>query len=168
MGLVETCMELSGYLLVATGTYIRIYSAVFIYGRKTTTLVTSGPYSVVRNPLYLGSLLAAIGLGLVSENLLFLGLIVLMFVAYYPWVVLGEEDRLRTVHGSDFEAYCFSTPRFIPAFRLFHEPEFYEVNTRKLKWAFLDGLAFVWGALGVSLIEAFHDFDVIPILLRFP
>lgn len=155
-------------MLVITGTFIRIYSAVYIYGKKTVSLIQAGPYSVVRNPLYVGSLVAGIGIGLESENVLILALIVFFFVVYYPFIIADEERRLAEVHGEEFLSYCSRVPRFIPNPFLFNEPETLEVNARKLKWAFMDGLAFMVGTLALVILEALQIAHLLPVVMTVP
>ena len=48
-----------GTLLIALGTGFRLWAGLYIGGHKERELVTSGPYSCVRNSLYLGNLLTA-------------------------------------------------------------------------------------------------------------
>lgn len=165
---IDLLMEISGFMLVMVGTLIRLYAAVYVYGRKTVSLIQSGPYSVVRNPLYVGSLVAGIGLGLESENVIALALIVFFFVIYYPFVIVNEERRLAELHGNDFLNYCLRVPRFIPNFFIFSEPETLEVNARKLKWAFLDSFAFMAGALLLAIVEALQVANLVPVLITVP
>lgn len=164
----EECLETSGLLLTVAGTFMRMYAAVFIYGRKTTSLVTVGPYSVVRNPLYLGSFVAAVGLALRSGSVTVLGAIAVLFLGYYPAVVEDEEARLRAAHRDRYEKYSRRTPAFLPRFALFREPDYAVVNTRKLRQAYLDGLGFISGVVGLSLIEVLQDLGVFYPLFRLP
>ena len=54
-------------LLVAPGLALRAYASGYV--RKNSELTTTGPYSYTRNPLYMGSLLIAVGFGIGSGNL---------------------------------------------------------------------------------------------------
>lgn len=164
----EELLETSGLLLAVVGTFIRTYAALFIYGRKTTSLVTVGPYSVVRNPLYVGSFVAAVGLAIRSGSVTVLGAVAILFMAYYPVVIENEEARLRSLHKDKFEKYSRQTPALLPQFRLFREPDYAVVNTRKLKWAYLEGLGFISGVIGLSLIEVLQDLGIFYPLFRLP
>jgi protein-S-isoprenylcysteine O-methyltransferase Ste14 len=55
-----------------------------------------------RNPLYFFSLIGAIGLGLASENLLILGLIMIFFLVYYPFTIIAEEAKLEITFGYSY------------------------------------------------------------------
>ena len=56
--------ELSGHLLLIAALLSRMLSSLYIGGRKNASVVDQGPYSVVRNPLYVSSLAAVAGVGL--------------------------------------------------------------------------------------------------------
>ena len=49
-------VELAGYLFLILGLSVRIWSILYIGGRKSQELVTDGPYSLCRNPLVRGNL----------------------------------------------------------------------------------------------------------------
>ncbi len=166
--LTDISFEASGYTLLVAAAFIRLWCSLFIYGYKRKVLVTLGPYSVVRNPLYLGSLIGAAGLGLASENLLFGALLLTFFVAYYPWVVLNEERELRATFGTEYERYCSVVPRFVPRFSLFREPECYEVHPKRLRRAFLDSMWFLLSIVGFEVTEVLHNMSALPVLLYTP
>ena len=135
--------RLCGFVLVVIACMGRIWSALYISGLKNVELVTDGPYSMMRNPLYFFSFLGAIGLGLFSENLWALFLLAGAFVIYYPFVVFSEEERLLELHGEHFQAYRSRTPSFIPKFSNFSEPEQYTVNARKFRRALVESAMFL-------------------------
>jgi len=60
--------QAAGFVLVACGTLWRLWSAVFVAGRKDVEVVMEGPYARCRHPLYLGSLVAGLGLGLTTRS----------------------------------------------------------------------------------------------------
>src|SRR4051812_21738367 len=61
-----------GYILVVAGAMGRVYCSAFIGGRKNDVVVREGPFSVVRNPLYVFSFIALVGVGLESRMLVVL------------------------------------------------------------------------------------------------
>ena len=77
-------------------------------------LNTSGWYSVVRHPLYLGNFLIWAGLALWLRSWEFELLVVLTFWVYYERIMLAEETYLRGVFGEAFTAWAERTPAFIP------------------------------------------------------
>lgn len=81
--------------------------------RKKETLVTSGPYRYVRNPIYLGSFTFIIALALVAANwLLLVPALVLITIIYAQ---IGNEERmLIEKFGDRYREYMKRTPRLIP------------------------------------------------------
>lgn len=107
-------IEYVGFLLLIIAAQGRVWSMVYIVGRKNRELCQSGPYSLMRNPLYFFSFLGVLGLGLALQQVL-LGLIAAVgFLAYYEAVIRGEERILKSIHGEAFGAYCDQVPRFWP------------------------------------------------------
>ena len=78
------------------------------------TLVVSGPYRVVRNPMFVGVLVALLGDVLVYRSpsvAVFAGSMALLF---HVFIVGYEEPKLRRLFGPSFIAYCESVPRWLP------------------------------------------------------
>ncbi|MGC9194872.1 MAG: methyltransferase family protein [Syntrophobacteraceae bacterium] len=167
-GLGRQLVSFAGLGCVIIAAFGRTWSSLYISGRKTSTLVESGPYSTTRNPLYLFSLIGTAGIGLATGSLLILVLLTLSFGLYYPSVIRAEEENLRKIHGSAFEVYAGRVPRFFPKISLYQEPEVCEVNTRQLKKAILDASYFLWIYGALQLIQSLHDASILPTLLRLP
>jgi protein-S-isoprenylcysteine O-methyltransferase Ste14 len=81
--------------------------------RKNEALATTGPYAYVRNPLYLGSLLIAVGFAFASRSWWIGFALVAMFFAIYLPVIRDEESFLRE-HFPEFEQYARQVPRMLP------------------------------------------------------
>ena len=84
-------LEAAGLLLIVAAVFGRFWAGLYIYGYKNDRIVTKGPYSIVRNPLYFFSFLGALGISISSKNLIVFALIMGFFIIYYPWVVLNVE-----------------------------------------------------------------------------
>lgn len=80
-------------------------------------LVTSGPYQLVRHPLYAGSLLMLLGFGLVFENWLILALTLAGILAFRLLVIPEEEKQLLEAFGEDYECYQSRTGALLPWIR---------------------------------------------------
>jgi len=154
-----------GIFLAAIGAVGRLWCSVFISGYKTNCLITSGPYSMCRNPLYFFSLIGVVGVALVTETLILPIVLFAGFVFYYPSVVLGEEGRLAKLHGQAYEEYCRRTPRFFPSLKALTEPEEYTVRPAIIRKSIIDAIWFVWGVAVIELIKALHDTAVLPVYL---
>lgn len=82
-------------------------------GRKEL-LTVRGPYKVVRHPMYLGVLLAIVGLGL-ALDLTFLLLAAPLALVWFNFVVMPyEEKELLALFGRDYEEYMKRVRRFLP------------------------------------------------------
>lgn len=79
------------------------------------TLNTTGMYSIVRHPLYLGNFLMWLGIALFPHNFYFAGLICLAFALYYERIMMAEEQYLREKFGERFEVWARNTPAILPA-----------------------------------------------------
>lgn len=163
---VATVLFLLGAILVGIASLGRLWCSVYIAGYKTDHLVTLGPYSMCRNPLYFFSLLGALGVGLASETLLIPLVILISFVGYYPLVIKSEEAELIELHSSEFEIYLKEVPRFFPKVSLLKEPEEYIVNPRVFKRHMFDALWFIWFIGILEVIEELHKLEVIPTIFK--
>jgi protein-S-isoprenylcysteine O-methyltransferase Ste14 len=79
-----------------------------------TSLNTSGPYALTRNPLYLGNLGITLGLCLIAHDPLLLLVVALLFAVQYRAIIAAEEGFLRERFGAAYEAWCARVPRFWP------------------------------------------------------
>ena len=164
--LISDALFLAGALLVSVATVGRLWCSLYISGYKNNALITTGPYSVNRNPLYFFSLLGAVGVGLGTETVTVPSIILIAFSLYYPFVIRKEEKHLRNIHGKRFDDYCREIPRFFPTFSRFTEPDSYVAKPKVFRKRVLNALWFVW-ILGIlELVEAFHEYSVVPIFLK--
>lgn len=75
-------------------------------------LVTRGPLAYSRNPLYLGTVIAALGEALLLESVVVAGYGLLLWLVYHLLTVYREEPELRAQFGEDFDDYCERVPRW--------------------------------------------------------
>lgn len=107
-------------------------------------LVADGPYRYVRNPLYFGTLLMGVGLGLMASRLGWFVLVILLYF-FHRRLIGREEAGLRKTQSQSYADYCARVPRFWPSLR----PRLPAGRTRpRWKQAFL-GESLIW-ALGVA------------------
>jgi protein-S-isoprenylcysteine O-methyltransferase Ste14 len=81
------------------------------------TLNTTGIYSVVRHPLYLGNYLIMIGFAMWLHVWWLIALTSCFYALYYERIMLAEESFLRQRFGETFEKWSAVTPAFFPKFR---------------------------------------------------
>jgi protein-S-isoprenylcysteine O-methyltransferase Ste14 len=110
-----------GVVLFAAGGALRIWP-VFVLGNRFSglvaiqtghTLATTGIYSVIRHPSYLGLLINSLGWGLAFRSAA--GVLLTVFLIPPLLARIGaEEELLRTQFGDEYQAYCARTSRMIP------------------------------------------------------
>ena len=84
--------------------------------RKDSFLVSTGPYAIIRHPIYLGAFVFLAALSLVTANLLILLPSIVLLALLYTQIG-GEEATLIEKFGDEYREYMKRTPRFIPRFR---------------------------------------------------
>lgn len=166
--LADIFFELSGLFLLTICSFGRLWALMYISGYKSDSIITDGPYSIVRHPLYFFSSIGALGIGLASENVLVLVLIVIFYLLYYPFTILAEEKKLTQKFGPVYVDYMKRTPRFFPKLSLYREPEMYYVKTASFVWNFADGMWFIWIFLLMHLIEILQNAGVLPVVFTVP
>ena len=102
---------LVGAALIIPGLAIRALASGHV--QKNERLTTTGPYAYTRNPLYLGSLILAVGFAISARNWWVGAGLVLIFLAIYLPVIRGEEAFLRE-HFPEFAQYERQVPRLLP------------------------------------------------------
>ncbi|MGH9776399.1 MAG: methyltransferase family protein [Candidatus Acidiferrales bacterium] len=79
-------------------------------------LVADGPYRRVRNPLYLGNLLLAIGMGALFSRVGFLMVVIGMIVVVLR-LIGREEFELAKTQGESYQEYLRRVPKLLPSLR---------------------------------------------------
>jgi protein-S-isoprenylcysteine O-methyltransferase Ste14 len=103
---------LAGAVVGLFGLWIRAYAAGYLH--KQEVLTVTGPYAYTRNPLYLGSAILALGVGIAALSWISLALLCGYFTLFYSIVMRREENELRPRHGASFEEYIRAVPLFLP------------------------------------------------------
>ena len=158
----------SGYILVIFGAFGRIYCSAFIGGRKNDEIVRSGPFSIVRNPLYVFSFLAVVGIGLESGMFLLVTLLCAAFIFYYQIVVAKEEAFLKDKFGAPYEAYLKEVPRWIPKFKLWNEPEQFDAKPKFIRRTAMDAAIFFLPLPCFIFITMMHAYETLPVWFTLP
>ena len=102
----------SGAGVAILGLIVRGYAAGHL--RKHQQLATSGPYAYTRNPLYLGSVLLAVGFCLASHSWVSTAILAAYLAVFYPAVIEREEGELKALYGAAFAEYAARVPAFWP------------------------------------------------------
>ena len=115
------------------GLLIRIWTVGFTpkntSGRNTTggqladSLNTSGIYSTVRHPLYLGNYFMWLGIAILTGDIWCLVAFTLGYWVYYERIMYAEEQFLTRKFGSQYIEWAAKTPAFIPALGQWKNPD---------------------------------------------
>ena len=128
---VDLGWEIGCFLIAAAGLAIRIFtigcSPRGTSGRNTReqkadTLNTTGAYSVVRHPLYVGNCLIALGLSAFSRAWFLPIIVTLAGALYYERIAAREEQFLEAKFGDEFRRWASTVPAVLPAFRNYRPP----------------------------------------------
>jgi len=110
-----------GTLLLTVASFLRTWGTSYLQADvmrdsrvHTEKLLADGPYRHVRNPLYLGNILMAVGVGLMASRIGFLILVTGMTV-FVIRLLLREESELLRDQGEPYRAYCAAVPRLVPS-----------------------------------------------------
>lgn len=93
--------------IVRGGLYRQIYA---------DKLVTSGIYSICRNPMYFGNILILLGVGIFANSALFVFLTVPIFMLLYAAIILAEQSFLENKFGEEYKLYKQNVNAIIPDF----------------------------------------------------
>lgn len=156
----------AGILVLAA--VVRSWAAAYLRGRvvhdpaiHSERLVADGPYRHLRNPLYFGNILLALGMGLLASRTGFVVIVAGMTV-FCLRLIRREEAELRQSQGEAYRQYCAMVPRLLPALRA-HVP----AGGGAPNWA--DGFAselLSWGlALAMAVFAATLRPDLLWILV---
>jgi protein-S-isoprenylcysteine O-methyltransferase Ste14 len=91
-------------------------------GQIASTVNTTGMYSVVRHPLYVGNFLNWLGVALFPRSAWLALVITLAFWLYYERIMFAEEEFLRGKFGPEYERWAAETPAFVPDPRRWRAP----------------------------------------------
>ncbi len=148
----------AGIIFVAAGVIIRATASGHI--RKNAELATTGPYAYTRNPLYLGSIVIALGFIVAARNV-WIGLAALvMFAFVYLPVIKAEEAYLRSAFPN-YSQYASRVPRLLPRLTPYRSGSATETPSRQfsseLYWRHREynaalGAALMIGALILKMI----------------
>jgi protein-S-isoprenylcysteine O-methyltransferase Ste14 len=110
---VIAALTVAGFVLRSWASSYHGAGVVYSDRIETGTLTAAGPYRYVRNPLYLGNLLQAVGIGALGPPPATIIIIVLLSMFLYRLIFL-EERYLREAQGDAYARYCAVVPRMLP------------------------------------------------------
>jgi protein-S-isoprenylcysteine O-methyltransferase Ste14 len=113
-------LSVTGIAVVAVGEALRLWGVHHIGAISRTRsdrlgpLIASGPFALVRNPLYLGNIALWVGFALSARLVWLAPLLAAALALEYHAIVRWEEGLLESRLGESYRAYMGSVPRWIP------------------------------------------------------
>jgi protein-S-isoprenylcysteine O-methyltransferase Ste14 len=93
-----------GGAIAAIGELIRLWAAGHL--EKSREVTRSGPYRVMRHPLYVGSSIIGIGVAVAASSVVAAALIAIYLLTTIPAAIAAEERHLRDKFGGEYDAYA--------------------------------------------------------------
>lgn len=106
VGHLHESVERASVVLVLACIVGRMWSILYVGSRKNRELVSAGPYSMSRNPLYFFSTIGAVGIGLMHGSVVVALLLGLFTYLVFLITATKEAEHLQTLFGSRYEAYA--------------------------------------------------------------
>jgi len=158
----------TGYVLLMAGLGLRMWAILYVGQRKSRELTTTGPYSLCRNPLYVGTFLLTLGTALSFENVAMLAFAVVVVIPIHVAVVLAEEKHLRALFGEQYVQYMQRTPRFWFRLSAYNSAPEVNIPVRTLRRAIFDAVGILCIPPLASLVDTLQDNNILPVLWHWP
>lgn len=113
----------AGVAITLVGELIRLWAVHHIGAISRTRserlgpLVATGPFALVRNPLYVGNILLWVGFAIAARMLWLAPIILVLLALEYHAIVRWEEALLESRLGEAYREYAARVPRWIPSFK---------------------------------------------------
>ena len=115
-------IQIGGIVVAIVGIFATVYAQldmgdswrIGVDPGETTTLVRTGVFGWVRNPIFIAMITFGFGIALVTPNLVALAGFLLLVATIELQVRIVEEPHLLTVHGDDYRSYLTNVGRFMP------------------------------------------------------
>lgn len=159
-------IESFGLAFIGIAIMGRLWCTLYIGGRKAGEIVSAGPYSVSRNPLYVFSTIGAIGVGAQSGSLFITALFGVLCLFAFSIVAKREERFLTAQFPGAYPEYFKRVPRFFPRLSLYRDEPSLTVLPHRVYTTLVDGLVFFAALPAFELVEYLQDSGILPVLLR--
>jgi protein-S-isoprenylcysteine O-methyltransferase Ste14 len=161
-------LQRTGLLLILACLFGRTWCTLYIGGHKKRELITLGPYSVVRNPLYVFTMLGTAGVGLLAGSLALALLFAACAMAIFAWIVRAEEAFLADAFGREFRGYAARVPRFWPRLSAWQNADELLVRPHLVMRTFLEASLFLLAVPLIEVKDLAQTAGWLPVLLRLP
>ncbi|GGD93283.1 hypothetical protein GCM10011515_11340 [Tsuneonella deserti] len=157
----------AGVVVATLGAVIRIFTsgwaALGTSGRvkaaaEAAELNTTGPYSLVRNPLYVGRIVNYTGMAMLSGSWAFAAITLLLSILIYERVSIYEEEFLRGKFGQAHADWAKDVPALFPRFHGWVKPK-YNFWWKRMIWRERQKVFLLWTSVAGTLF-AYAGFDL--------
>lgn len=167
-GFVHESIEWTGILLISVCVIGRTWCSLYIADKKNHEVVNDGPYSIVRHPLYVFSIIGAVGAGAQAG-----GFTAALVAGFATWAILLrmsqiEEENMLNIFGARYFEYMMRVPRFMPNFSLYQSKESLQVFPRRIAITFFDAVIFFVAVPVMEVFDYLHDSGILPTLFYLP
>lgn len=135
-GTYEAIAQVFGIAFILLGQIFRVSARGFKteHSFNSGHLVIGGPYTLVRNPMYLGILLIGLGMLLALFKLWVACLFLFIFFLRYILLIFKEEKKLLSAFPKEYPDYCNKVPRIFPSVSVILKRDISEYLPLKLTW----------------------------------
>jgi protein-S-isoprenylcysteine O-methyltransferase Ste14 len=161
-------IEWTGMIMILVCVVGRTWCSLYIGGRKKEELVVNGPYSVVRNPLYVFTLIGAVGVGWQMGSLVMGAICALATFMVFRVVIDREEAFLRSAFPDAFAKYAARVPKLWPNPASWMDTDMIVVSPKPVMRTFADSCLFLLAIPIAEGIDALHTMGSLPVVLRLP
>jgi len=161
-------LEATGLGAVVVSIVGRAWCSLYIGGRKKAEIVSTGPYSVSRNPLYLFSYVGAFGVGAQTGSVTLALLFVLIAILVFHFTIAREEAWLSNQFGAAYDAYRARTPRLGPDFSKWRDEPELSVRPQFFLTTLRDGLVFLLAVPIFESVDWAQAAGWLPVLVKLP
>lgn len=167
----QAFFNIIGLMLLFCGILGRIYATLYIGGMKNKggdgkSFISDGVYSICRNPLYLFSFIALLGLLCLKGQITLIVVVGGLFLLIYRFTILSEERFLSHKFGESYQAFLKNTPRFFPRFKNFTYKERVEFQPFFLHKEIKRSIVWIIAGLIIHLLSYLQEIKLIPILVN--
>lgn len=157
--LLESVVDSIGLTVTFFGQLLRISARGYKSQQinDNASLVTTGPYSLVRHPMYLGSFLIGLGIVIVLLRIWTIPVYIILYSLWYGWQIYIEEKHLCQKFGQAYQDYSKTTPRFFPSVKDLIGLKLERFMPLRLKWIKKEWITILVWVLVVAFFEGCYE-----------
>jgi protein-S-isoprenylcysteine O-methyltransferase Ste14 len=154
----EELAEVFGIALIMLGQILRVSARGYKseHSPKGQALIQTGPYKLVRNPMYLGILLIGTGMILVLFQWWVLAIFLVIFSVRYFVLILIEEKKLAAMFPQ-YSSYQRKVPRILPSWNILWDEDIRGYLPMRITWIKKEIGPILWILLATLFLETWED-----------